>query len=801
MPRSPSASLLQSLPSPTALWCTIGTLLALVVLVPVPVSGQETAPAAPPLEQVTAADYERAERFLARSTYPLVDGMPTGIEWLEDGRAMYRVMRDGRTDYVVVDPSDGERRSAFDSSRLADALATATGEEVDADRLPLRRMTFDDGRLVTTLVGGDQWTCDLASYTCAAVAEDGRVEAPRNSVVSPDGSMAAFIRDHDLWALNLDDGTELRLTTDGLEDFGYATNNAGWVRRESPVLTWSPDSRRIATFQHDGRGVSMQYLVRTKVGEPELEAWRYPLPGDSVIFRIHRVVIDVAGPDGPSVTRLDMPPDAHRSTVTDHVACGTRVCDLEWFPDGSAFAFVSSSRDHRQAWVRVADAETGEVRTLFEETSETQIGDASMNELWRVLPASNELIWWSQRDDWIHLYLYDLETGALKNRITSGRGNVQDVLHVDEEARTIWFVGQAREGDRDPYFEQLYRVDFDGSDLTLLTPEPAQHEVSLSPDAAVFIDSYSTPDTPPVTVMRDARTGSLISELERSDISRLLATGWRPPTPVTVKGRDGTTDIYGLMYTPTDLDSTRVYPVVNYIYPGPQSGSVGPRRFLPARGDHQALAELGFVVVTLDGMGTPGRSKSFHDAYYGNMSDNTLPDQVAGIRELAERYPFLDIENVGVWGHSGGGFAAAQAMFRYPDFYDVGIAESGNHDNRNYEDDWGERYQGLLERDGDTDNYAEEANQSLAANLEGKLMLVHGGMDSNVPPSNTYLVAEALMEANRSFDMLVIPNAGHGFGRLSNYMTRIRWDYFVEHLKGAEPPDNYEIGRPPPPVS
>ncbi|MEJ2239880.1 MAG: S9 family peptidase [Gemmatimonadales bacterium] len=248
------------------------------------------------------------------------------------------------------------------------------------------------------------------------------------------------------------------------------------------------------------------------------------------------------------------------------------------------------------------------------------------------------------------------------------------------------------------------------------------------------------------------------------------------------------------MYTPTHLDSTAKYPIVDYIYPGPQSGSVGSRSFSTTRSDHQALAELGFVVVAIDGMGTPGRSKAFHDTYYGRMGDNTLPDQIAGIQQLAERYPWIDIDRVGIWGHSGGGFAAADAMFRYPDFFKVGISESGNHDNRNYEDDWGERYQGLLMRDGDGDNYAEEANQTHAENLKGRLLLAHGGMDSNVPPYNTYLVVDALIEANKDFDLLIFPNAGHGYGRDRNYMMRRRWDYFVRHLMGAEPPQEYEIG-------
>jgi dipeptidyl aminopeptidase/acylaminoacyl peptidase len=267
--------------------------------------------------------------------------------------------------------------------------------------------------------------------------------------------------------------------------------------------------------------------------------------------------------------------------------------------------------------------------------------------------------------------------------------------------------------------------------------------------------------------------------------------------PFTVKARDGKTDLYGLLYVPTQLDSNKKYPIINHIYPGPQSGSVGGRSFSPARGDNQALAELGFIIVEIDGMGTPWRSKAFHDAYYGNMGDNTLPDQVAGMKELAQRYRWIDIDRAGIWGHSGGGFATADAMFRYPDFFKVGISESGNHDNRVYEDDWGERYQGLLTRNANgTANYDDQANQNHAKNLKGKLLLAHGTLDGNVPPYSTLLVADALIKANKDFDLLMLPNQGHGFGNASNYMTRRRWDYFVKNLLGAEPPKEFEL-RPP----
>jgi dipeptidyl aminopeptidase/acylaminoacyl peptidase len=283
--------------------------------------------------------------------------------------------------------------------------------------------------------------------------------------------------------------------------------------------------------------------------------------------------------------------------------------------------------------------------------------------------------------------------------------------------------------------------------------------------------------------------GKLIGQLEKTDVSRLSATGWKAPIPVSVKANDGTTDIYGLVFTPTQMDPNKKYPVIDYIYPGPQGGSVGSWSFSAARGDNQALAELGFIVVMIEGTSNPFRSKSFHDMAYGNMAENTLPDQITAIRQLSKIYP-IDTNKVGIWGHSGGGFATAAAMFRFPDFFKVGIAESGNHDNRNYEDDWGERYNGLVENS----NYEAQANQNYAKNLKGKLMLAHGMMDNNVPPSNTMLVVDALIKANKSFDLVVFPNSAHGFGAYSAYMMRRRWDYFVQNLLNMEPPKDYIIG-------
>ncbi|MGD0993438.1 MAG: DPP IV N-terminal domain-containing protein [Gemmatimonadales bacterium] len=743
---------------------------------------------------LTADDYARAERFMGYNTTPLVFGGAVRATWLAGDRFWYRNAIPEGFEVVLVDPARKTRERAFDHARLAAALSRAADTTYDALHLPAQLELAPDARSLTVEAGRRRFSCDLVAYTCAA-APRAPGGAPPNSVLSPDSTKAAFIRDYNLWVKDLASGRETPLTTDGVRDFGYATDNAGWIHSDRPVLLWSPDSRKIATFQQDERGVGEMYLVRTEVGHPVLEQWRYPLPGDSVITTIQRVVVDLAG---PRVVRLQMPADQHRSTTCDHIACGNTpagsLTDVEWSPDGAQLVFVSTSRDHHDEWVRVADAATGAVREVFAESTATFFESGYDHVNWQALWGSNELIWYSERSDWGHLYLYDLRSGQLENAVTQGNWKVLQVLRLDEKSRTLWFTAAGKEPG-DPYFRHLYSVRLDGSHLASLTPEDADHGVTLALDGRYFVDSYSRPDVPPVTVLRDAE-GRTVLKLETADISRLLATGWKPPIPFTVKARDGTTDLYGLLYRPTTFDSTRKYPIVNNVYPGPQTGSVGGRSFSAARGDCQALAELGFVVVQLDAMGTPMRSHSFMAAYYGNMGDNGLPDQVAGMRQLAQRYPWIDLDRAGIWGHSGGGLASADAILRYPDFFKVAVSEAGNHDQREYEDDWGEKWQGLLVRHPDgTTNYDDQANQSLARNLKGKLLLAHGTTDDNVPPYNTLLLVNELIRANKDFDLLLLPNRRHGFGN-EPYMVRRRWDYFVRNLLGAEPPREYELHPP-----
>ena len=785
-----------------------GAVLALTICLAV-ARGAEAQQMAGGAAAMTTADYARAEKFVGYNTTPLVYRAGVRANWLADERFWYRVTTPEGSEFVMVDAAKGTRAPAFDQAKLATALSAATGEKYDATHLPFMDFEFSaDGGAIIVSVHGRRLQCDLHALTCGAAPNAGRGEtspaggrggrggAARMDTPSPDGKRTVFIRDWNLWVRDVASGQERQLTKDGVKDFGYATDNAGWTKSDRAIVIWSPDSKKIATYQQDQRNVGEMYLVETKVGHPTLQAWKYPLPGDDVVTMIQRVVIDV---DSGNMVRFKMAPDQHRSTLCDDIACRAgEWSDVYWSPDATHIAFVSTSRNHEDEKLRIADASTGGVRDVYDETSKTDLISGNGTIDWRYLPASNEFIWYSERDDWGQLYLYDATTGKLKNKITSGEGDVTQLLRVDEKNRVLYFLGVGKESGRNPYFAHLYRVGFDGKNQKLLTPEDANHDVSLSLAGRYFVDSYSTPDTAPVAVLRDA-DGKLVSKLEEADISKLVATGWKPPVVFTAKARDGATDIYGLMYKPTNLDPNKKYPIVNHIYPGPQSGSIGGWGFSAARSDCQALAELGFVVVEIDGMGTPFRSKKFQDAYYANMGDNTLPDQIAAMKELAAKYSWIDLDRAGIYGHSGGGFATADAMFRYPDFFKVGISESGNHDNREYEDDWGEKWQGLLTKNPDgTTNYDDQANQNLAKNLKGHLLLAHGTMDNNVPPYNTLLVVDALIKANKDFDLLMLPNQAHGYGSESNYMMRRRWDYFVRYLLGAEPPHEYEMHPPAP---
>ncbi len=710
---------------------------------------------------VTSADYDRAKQFLAPAMTGMVVGGAVTANWAPDGRLWYRNTNLAGTETVVIDPAAKTRKSC---------VSTATDCE---------------GIAIGAIGAGGAGRGGRGAGGGGGRAGGGGRGAPGQPTMSmsPDGKRGVFIRDWNLWVRDVATAADKQLTRDGSKNFGYATDNAGWASSDRAMVQWSPDSRKLATQQQDERNVGEMYLVPTVIGHPTLTTQKMPLPGDSAMAMLHRVIIDV---DAAKITPLQMPVDFHRGSIGDNL----RMEDYQWNDDGSKLAVVSSSRDHKKVWLSVADAGTGAVRKVYEENVATHFeAHVAAHILWN----SNEFIWNSERDNFSQLYLYDLNTGALKNKITTGDGPVLSVTKWDDAKRAVFFVAEGKDANEDPYFPHAYRVNFDGKGFVSLTPDVGAHAVQLSADEKYLVDTYSQPDVPPVAVLRDASNGKLIMPLEKADISKLVATGWKAPIPITMTAHDGKTPIYGLMFVPTKMTAGAKYPIINNVYPGPQSGSTGARTFSAARGDRQALAELGFIVVTIDGMGTPGRSKSFEDAYFGAMGrDNTIPDQIAGMQQLAKKYSYIDLEKAAIWGHSGGGFGTTSAMFRYPDFFKVGIAESGNHDQRLYEDDWGERYQGLLVKGADgTDgrsNYDDEANQNFAKNLKGHLLLAHGSMDNNVPPVETMLVVEALIKANKEFDMIIIPNVPHGYGAASDWMMRKRWDYFVRWLAGDTPP-------------
>jgi dipeptidyl-peptidase 4 len=744
--------------------------------------------------KMTSADYLRAERFLSWNLTGKMYGGSVSPNWIDDDRFWYRNRFSDGFEFIYADLGAGARRRAFDHERLASSLSEATDTTYEPYKLPFTQFEYrEDRRAIGFVVDGKEWRCDIENYTCSGPYE--RVARVPNSVTSPDNTLAAYIKDSNLWIRNLETGEDKQLTNDGKEYYGYATDSQGWTRSDRPILLWSPDSRKIATYRLDERNVEKMPLIEMKEGRPVLHYWPYALPGDTVVPMHERVVIHI---EEPSVVYFDIEPDHQRTSNCCGLTRAGNWGDVEWSEDSQRLAFVSTSRDYKEVKLRIADPYSGVIRTVYEERANTFF-ESNLTTRgipnWRIFHDRNEFIWFTRRDGWGHLYLYDLNTGALKNRITSGAWNVVDIHQIDKGNRWIYFTAVGKEAGRDPYHEHFYRVRFDGSGLSLLTPELAHHAITVSPSGTYYVDAYSSFDMPPVSVVR-RQDGRVVLTLEEADISALEEIGWNPPIPFKAKGRDDITDVYGLLFRPSDFDPEKKYPIINSIYPGPQVGSIGTRNFsIMGRGQTQALAELGFIVVQIDATGTPLRSKAFHTDWYGDMGDNGLEDQIAAMRQLAEKYSWIDLDRVGIYGHSGGGFATASAMLRFPDFFHVGVASAGNHDNRGYTYYWGEKYQGLLERQPDgTDNYEKQANQFLAGNLKGKLLITYGTMDSNVHPSMTLLLINELIKHNKNFDVMVFPNRGHGYFN-EPYNIRITWDYFVRHLLGKVPPADHLIKR------
>lgn len=574
---------------------------------------------------------------------------------------------------------------------------------------------------------------------------------------SPDGKWSAFIRDYNLYVRNRKGGAETALTTDGTEQDAY----------EEPFY-WSPDSRKLVVLRTKKGEERKVYYVESSPRDqlqPKLHSYSYLKPGDP---------IPVSKPH-----LFDVGAGTHISLSDELFPNPWSVDHIRWDSDSRRFTFLYNQRGHQVLRVIAVDAETGEARTVIEERSESFV-DYAHKLFLHHLDDTDEIIWMSERDGWSHLYLCDAETGCVRNQITRGEWVVRSVERVDEEKRQIWFRAGGIQLEQDPYYVHYCRVNFDGSGLVILTEGDGMHSIEYSPDRQFFVDQWSRVDLPPVTELRRSEDGKLICELEDADWSELLKTGWRVPEPFVAKGRDGVTDIYGVIYRPTTFDPKNKYPVIEDIYAGPQ-GSFVPKSFRSFDGA-QAIAELGFIVVKIDGMGTSNRSKKFHDVCWKNLGDSGLPDRVLWIKAAAEKYPCMDITRVGIYGGSAGGQSAMHALLSHGDFYKVAVADCGCHDNRMDKIWWNELWMGWPVGP----HYEEQSNVTQAHKLQGKLLLIVGEMDQNVDPASTMQVVNALVKADKDFDLLVMPGVSHGAAR-NPYANRRLQDFFVRHLLGVEP--------------
>jgi dipeptidyl aminopeptidase/acylaminoacyl peptidase len=749
-------------------------------------------------EAAAQVDYARSERLIGWNLTPLVLGEASPPTWIATtDRFWYRVRSARGMEFIAVDPAANTRAPVFDNARLASAMSVANDTTYDPTKLPFTTFDFDGGdQRIRFRASGKRFRCDLAAYTC--MAGDTLGDRPGHHFPSPDGKWEAFIHGYDLYIRPAGGGDSTRLTTDGQEfwQYGEASVRPSQDRSRQlplPWLEWSPDSRRLAVARHDERAVKVLPMYSSTTVRPRFWQYRFGLPGDSAVgsFEIH--LIDI---ERRTNVRVDMPAQPYPMAGLAGLGPGNDWLTVKWSPNSDRFWFTHHVRARKRVQLMEADLSTGRAtRILAKDSAATYV---ELNLLrngrpnWFVL-GSGDVIWFSERTGWAHLYRLDA-SGNEKNAITSGAWTVGEVVHIDEAGGLIYFTARGREPGRNPYYRKLYRAGLDGSNLMMLTPEDGDHAVEATPSGRWFVDRWSSPDQPGRAALRAAPDGRIVRELESTDVRQLAAVGWKLPEVFTVKARDNITDLYGLLFTPANLDPAKRYPIIVNIYPGPQIGSVGVWSFeVGQRGEAQALAELGFIVMQVDALGTPYRAKAFHDAWFGNMGDNGIPDQIAAVKQLAAKYPYIDLTRVGIYGHSGGGFSSTDAILRYPDFFHVAVSTSGNHDNRSYGHYWAEQYQGLLVRDTvrGTDNYLNQVNALLAGNLRGKLMLMHGDLDDNVHPAMTLQVVDALVKANKTFDLVILPDRAHGLNE--PYVIRRRWDYFVRHLLGQDPPANYRI--------
>ncbi len=739
--------------------------------------------------QLTPADYNRA-LDLQQKYRGLVLHMPDRLEWIEGAdRLIYRRTTPGGHEFVIVDAETQAIKPAFDHARLATALSKALDEPVKPETLPLEELKLQqDGAALRFVHGDDHWRCDLTTYTCdklpappsEPVAEDdgGYDSTPpaangaAHGVASPDGKWLAFVKNYNVAVRpahvkpkEAEQQTAM-LSQDGSEGNYYAVQ----------TFAWSPDSKHLAAYRiRPGYKRVIQYVESSPADQlqPKSSTMIYPKPGD--VLSLYQPVLFQIG--------------AKQQVPIDNALFPNpyEMLPIAWWKDSRAFTFEYNQRGHQLYRVIEVDAASGKPRTLMEETSQTFINyeDLTRNQFdhgkrYRYdIADGKEILWASERDGWEHLYLFDGHTGALERQITHGDWVVRAVDRVDETNREIYFEAGGMNPDEDPYDVHGYKIRMDGSGLTPLTPVEADHTLSYSPDGKFFVDTYSRLDLPPVMELRRAADAGLVMTVDKADDTQLRAAGWHPAEPFHAAGRDGKTQIWGVIYKPANFDPAKKYPVVEDIYAGPQ-GSFVPKSFSPRA---EPLTELGFVVVQIDGMGTNNRSRAFHDVAWHNLKDAGFADRILWHKAVAAKYPWYDIANgIGVFGTSAGGQNAMGALLFHPEFYKVAVANSGSHDNRMDKIWWNEQWMGWPIGPW----YSESSNVDNAWRLQGKLLLVLGEMDKNVDPSTTLQVVDRLIKAGKDFDFLFVPGGGHGAG--GRYGQRRLLDFFVRNLKGQPTP-------------
>ena len=706
--------------------------------------------------------YQKAAWMGSSEPATLVAKATIAPHWLEGGSAFwYRNDARGTREFVFVDAELGLRRPVFDHARLAQMLSRETGQKYDAQHLPFTTLTFqEENRIIQFKVGAQPWRYDNLNGTLTKA--DAPQEKPQAKPEPPQNSVAnttVSVRANNIW-VKTKDGQEFAATTDGTDKLPYT----------QPQL--SPDGRFVTLFRiHPGDRRTMTNVNSIPHNgnlRPTLRTYEYALPGDKV-DTYDVLVFDTQ-------TRKLTPLEIETSDWD-------WLPNIQWKPDNRHFTVDQTFRAQKRQRILEADAETGKVRTLIDEQSKTFVYPPVR--YLNFLDKTDEILWTSERDSWNHLYLIDAKTATVKNQITRGNWVVRAIESVDTDKREIVFAASGREAGQDPYLLHSYRVKFDGTGLTSLTPANGNHTIRFSPNRKFYLDTYSRVDLPPINELRRTRDGWLICKLEAADISELQTKNWRLPEAFFAKGRDGKTDIWGVVYRPSYFDPKAKYPIIENIYAGPQ-GSFAPKSFAATNG-MQSLAELGFIVVQLDGMGTANRSKAFHDVAYQNLGDGGYPDRIAWMQALAQKYPYVDVSRVGIYGVSAGGYNAARALLAYPAFYKVGVAISGNHDHRTDKVWWNEAWMGYPVGK----HYEAQSNVTQAYKLQGKLLLVHGELDDNVNPfASTMQVADALIKANKDFDLLLVPGLGHG---ANTYVVRRQWDYFVRNLQHIEPPLNFSL--------